>query len=128
MRLFEIKIYNKSLNQLDVISDYQTKPKPDTNIYLQNYWPFDGNLDETVASQNLRTDNANIQIDIKKIEIIDFSLHERGPPEDRRFAKDAQLRFNIRRGNAFCKIEEEVFIIRRGMRKFYDIEPAFLKN
>ncbi len=64
----------------------------------------------------------------QKIEIIDFSLHERGPPEDRRFAKDAQLRFNIRRGNAFCKIEEDVFIIRRGMRKFYDIEPAFLKN
>ena len=62
----------------------------------------------------------------------DISLHKKGPLEDKIYSKCPHYFKNIRRGNTLCEIysEEKVkklFFCRRGMVKFYDLEPEYLK-
>lgn len=67
----------------------------------------------------------------------DISLHKKGPLEDKVYSKNDQFYHNIRRGNTLCQIysqenatdlkEEALFMCRRGMKKFYDLEPEYLK-
>lgn len=63
----------------------------------------------------------------------DISLHKKGPLEDKMYAKIGKFYRNIRRGNTLCQIygedgkEEDLFFCRRGMKKFYDLEPDYLR-
>ena len=67
----------------------------------------------------------------------DISLHKKGPLEDKVYSKNEKYYVNIRRGNTLCQIyrklesgemeESEMFMCRRGMKKFYDLEPEYLK-
>jgi hypothetical protein len=69
----------------------------------------------------------------------DVSLHKKGPLEDKIYAKVGKFYRNIRRGNTLCQIYHlsqpegkeqtyELFFCRRGMKKFYDLEPEYLKT
>ena len=68
----------------------------------------------------------------------DISLHKKGPLQDKIYSKVEKYYRNIRRGNTLCQIYEEkqinvtsneykMFFCRRGMKKFYDLEPEYLK-
>lgn len=67
----------------------------------------------------------------------DISLHKKGPLEDKIYAKVGKFYRNIRRGNTLCQIYHpnqntqaqqayDLFFCRRGMKKFYDLEPEYL--
>lgn len=63
----------------------------------------------------------------------DISLHKKGPLEDKIYSKNTFYYCNIRRGNTLCQIYDQnqkealLFMCRRGMKKFYDLEPEYLK-
>lgn len=63
----------------------------------------------------------------------DISLHKKGPLEDKIYSKNNKYYYNIRRGNTLCQVydahsrETALFMCRRGMKKFYDLEPEYLR-
>ena len=68
----------------------------------------------------------------------DISLHKKGPLEDKIYSKVNKYYQNIRRGNTLCQIYHpdqnnntqqlyDLFFCRRGMKKFYDLEPDYLR-
>jgi hypothetical protein len=63
----------------------------------------------------------------------DISLHKKGPLEDKLYSKNRMYYLNIRRGNTLCELYDEqqnsidLFFCRRGMMKFYDMCPEYLK-
>ena len=63
----------------------------------------------------------------------DISLHKKGPLEDKIYSQNDKYYINIRRGNTLCQIydenreEKDLIMCRRGMKKFYDLEPEYLK-
>lgn len=70
---------------------------------------------------------------LNNVYLKDISLHKKGPLEDKIYSKNSSYYCNIRRGNTLCQIydekqqEQQLFMCRRGMKKFYDLEPDYLK-
>jgi hypothetical protein len=67
----------------------------------------------------------------------DISLHKKGPLEDKIYSRVGKYYRNIRRGNTLCQVyhqnqnnnaqqQYDLFFCRRGMKKFYDLEPEYL--
>jgi hypothetical protein len=74
---------------------------------------------------------------LSSVYLKDISLHKKGPLEDKIYARVGKYYRNIRRGNTLCQIYHpdqinqthqayDIFFCRRGMKKFYDLEPEYL--
>mgnify|MGYP003689054281 CR=1 FL=1 len=67
---------------------------------------------------------------MKGWQIIDFSLHARGPTEDEIYAKHGFYRNNVRRGNTiiYDSKNKEAFWGRKGLIKFFDISTSSIRS
>jgi hypothetical protein len=66
----------------------------------------------------------------KGVEVMDVSLSAKGPSEDRIYSDFGFYRDNIRRGNTLANLkqEEQVHWLRKGLKKFFDINIDILKG
>lgn len=65
---------------------------------------------------------------LKDTSIIDITLAGRGFLEDSVYEEYPYYRNNIRRGNTLLKIGKEVFWLRKGLKKFFDIGLEYLSG
>lgn len=65
---------------------------------------------------------------LKDTTIIDVTLAGRGFVEDSVYEEYPYYRNNIRRGNTLLKIGNQVFWLRKGLKKFFDIGLEYLSG
>ena len=65
---------------------------------------------------------------LKDTMIIDVTLAGRGFVEDSVYEEYPYYRNNIRRGNTLLKIGNQVFWLRKGLKKFFDIGLEYLSG
>ena len=76
---------------------------------------LDSRIDLIIRSTHLLND---------EFEIVDYKLRAFGDNEDKILMGDSELRHRLRRGNSFLvqRTTNSVEILRRGMKKFFDLD------
>jgi|JI6StandDraft_1071083.scaffolds.fasta_scaffold10335_6 hypothetical protein len=64
----------------------------------------------------------------KGLSVFDVSLSAKGPVEDRVYSDYGFYRENIRRGNTLATFEEKTYWLRKGLKKFFDIDITMVRG
>lgn len=64
----------------------------------------------------------------KGISLLDVQLSAKGPIEDRIYSDFGYYRDNIRRGNTLARDEDQTYWLRKGLKKFFDIDINIIRG
>lgn len=65
---------------------------------------------------------------VKGLTVLDVSLSAKGPIEDRIYSDFPFYRENIRRGNTLGRLDGRTYWLRKGLKKFFDIDICMIRG